>query len=325
MRPRVSALALAGALVPMSLAAPASAAPDPAPPGSDLRTTLLLAPATVAPDLRSDLLAADGDERVEALVVMEQVPDLGEVRGRPAKVVGRLRSTATSSQQGVVDAVRSGDGRVEGGFWLKNMLLVEATPETLADVAHVDGVDRLIPNFTLSLPADSEPEVRSEAPAGPQTWGLERIGAGRVQDELGVTGAGVRVAVLDTGVDVQHPDLAGALVTDDPSDPTSPGGWMEFDAAGRPVTSSPRDSAEHGTHVAGTVVGGDASGTRIGVAPDAELMAAMVIPGGQGTLTQVIAGMEWALAPYDADGQAAGRDQVGHDVDELVGMALRAQ
>ncbi len=155
---------------------------------------------------------------------------------------------------------------------------------------------------------DSSDRTVARATAGPSTWGLARIGADKVHSERKITGAGVRVAVLDTGIDAAHPDLAGKLTSADPADPAHPGGWIEFDADGRPVPGSvPHDSAYHGTHVAGTVAGGDASGTQIGVAPGAELMGGLVIPGGRGSLAQVIAGMQWAIAPYAADGTPAGK------------------
>jgi hypothetical protein len=70
------------------------------------------------------------------------------------------------------------------------------------------------------------------------------------------------------------------LVTDNAADSSYPGGWMEFAADGKPVRSTPHDT---NIHVSGTIAGGSASGTRIGVAPGAELMHGMVIPGGSGT------------------------------------------
>lgn len=241
-------------------------------------------------------------EKVEALVVLDARPDLGRVR--PREVPAALAAAAEASQAPVADTVRDAGGEVLGSFWLQNMVLVRAGEAAFAELTRSDVVDRIIPNLEVRLSEeDSGPATLGERPA---TWGVERIGADAVHDELGITGEGVRIAVLDTGVDIGHPDLAGKLVTDDPSDPNHPGGWIEFDPSGAPVASPPRDTSYHGTHVAGTAVGGDASGTRIGVAPGAELMAALVIPGGSGTFAQVIAGMQWALDPVDADGNPAG-------------------
>ena len=317
---RVSLRALVAALLLTGLAPAALAAQDPAGPDrTGPRTNLGMAAATISPDLRAAIAEADPDDRIEALVVMAQTADLEPVAGQRAKVVGRLKSAAATSQRPIVDALGAGRGQVINEFWLKNMVLVEATPATLVEVAAVDGVDRVIPNLELELPEGEAMEVASEPPVAGQTWGLERIGAGRVQDELGITGKGVRVAVLDTGVDADHPDLAGALVTDDPADPTHPGGWIEFDESGAPVASEPHDSDTHGTHVSGTILGADASGTRIGVAPDAELMAGLVIPSGSGTLAQVLAGMQWAIEPFDASGRPAGRPA------DVVSMSLGAE
>ena len=71
--------------------------------------------------------------------------------------------------------------------------------------------------------------------------------------------------MLDTGVDAEHPDLKGKVAN-----------WAEFDAAGKRVTgSTPHDCDRHGTHVCGTIAGGNASGKWIGVAPDARLAVAL--------------------------------------------------
>src|SRR5262249_6897397 len=110
----------------------------------------------------------------------------------------------------------------------------------------------------------------------------------------GVTGAGVRVCVLDTGVDATHPDIAPRMVTRDPRDPTFPGGWASISSTGEVLPpSEPYDSEGHGTHVSGVVVAGTASGYAIGVAPGAGLMHALVLPGGEGRMAQVIGGMQW--------------------------------
>ncbi|WP_306141488.1 S8 family serine peptidase [Roseibium sp. MMSF_3412] len=125
------------------------------------------------------------------------------------------------------------------------------------------------------------------------TWGLERtkaLGAWSVFGTRGQRkdGSKVRVAVLDTGIDATHPDLFGKV-----SD------FAEFDPSGNITAqgvANARDSGSHGTHVAGTIVGGNASGSWIGMAPDAEVIAGLVLNGDAGgTLAQVIAGIDWAV------------------------------
>lgn len=117
-------------------------------------------------------------------------------------------------------------------------------------------------------------------------WGLQAINALAAWGAYGATGVGAKVAVLDTGIDVSHPDLAGKI-----------GGWAEFNANGSMVVgSTPRDTDQHGTHVAGTIAGGDASGRWIGVAPEARIWAGLVLDGNiGGTDAQVLAGMQWAI------------------------------
>ncbi|MFD3535276.1 S8 family serine peptidase [Streptomyces sp. NPDC058664] len=100
--------------------------------------------------------------------------------------------------------------------------------------------------------------------------------------EAGHTGKGVKVAVLDTGIDVHHPDLAGLI-----------DGTASF-VPDEGVT----DVNGHGTHVAGTIVGSGAAsgGDNKGVAPDADLYVGKVLGGaeGSGQDSWVMAGMQWA-------------------------------
>ncbi len=101
--------------------------------------------------------------------------------------------------------------------------------------------------------------------------------------ERGLTGRGIKVAVLDTGIDLTHPDLAGRIVQS-----------ANF-------TESPDmiDHVGHGTHVASTIAGdGAASGGKYrGVAPEASLLNGKVLDDeGFGTASGLIAGMEWAAA-----------------------------
>ncbi|OLF12040.1 hypothetical protein BLA60_08410 [Actinophytocola xinjiangensis] len=99
----------------------------------------------------------------------------------------------------------------------------------------------------------------------------------------GYDGKGVKVAVLDTGLDFDHPDFEGRVIASE-----------NFT-----VDASIHDGFGHGTHVASIVAGsGKASDGRYrGVAPGASLMIGKVLrDGGTGTSRDVLAGMEWAAA-----------------------------
>ncbi len=135
------------------------------------------------------------------------------------------------------------------------------------------------------------------------SWAVSRVGADMVWTYTKLTGRDIVVAVLDTGIDPEHPLLAGKLVTTDPKDPYYPGGWIEFDKWGRPVCLKPRDLHGHGTWVSSIIAGGDGSTYIFGILPEAQLRVAGVLPGGSGTFAQVLAGLEWVLEPHDCQGR----------------------
>jgi len=115
------------------------------------------------------------------------------------------------------------------------------------------------------------------------TWGLRKLGIEALWKE-GLTGKGVAVGHLDTGVDGNHVAIKSRIAA-----------FMEFDFQGDPMPgASPHDSDDHGTHTAGTICGEKAGGFSIGVAPEAELHSGLVIEGGD-VLLRILAGMEWAL------------------------------
>src|SRR3989338_3316842 len=108
------------------------------------------------------------------------------------------------------------------------------------------------------------------------------IGADKVHEELGVRGSGVRVAIIDTGIDYKHPYLGGGF---------GPGykviGGYDFINK----DNDPMDDNSHGTHVAGIVAAN--APTYTGVAPEASLLAYKVLDsGGSGSQSVVLAGIE---------------------------------
>ncbi|HEY0331444.1 MAG TPA: S8 family serine peptidase [Rhodopseudomonas sp.] len=127
---------------------------------------------------------------------------------------------------------------------------------------------------TLSLVATSPAPF---ADTDQYTWGLQAIGA----DKSTYTGRGIRVAVLDTGLDLEHPDFKGRAIVS-----------RSF------VGGDATDVHGHGTHTAGTVAGPakSAIGRRYGVAPDVELYVGKVLSdNGSGREGDILNGMNWAI------------------------------
>ena len=114
-----------------------------------------------------------------------------------------------------------------------------------------------------------------EPAAGAPSWGVASVGATASPFD----GAGVRVAVLDTGIDAGHPAFAGVNLTE-----------RDFTGAGN------GDDNGHGTHCAGTIFGRDVAGTRIGVAPGVTeaLIGKVLGADGSGSSEMLFAAMHWA-------------------------------
>ncbi len=179
---------------------------------------------------------------------------------------------------------------------LFNGLSVDVTARNLPALARLPGVKAVWPVLTFAVPPTtgiSDPELATA---------LAMTGADIAQSELGYTGAGVRVAIMDTGIDYHHPDLGGCF---GPGCRVFAGHDFVGDAFNDDPTSSsynpvpvpdpnPDDCHGHGTHVAGIV---GANGTVKGVAPGVTFGAYRVF-GCEGSTTAdiMIAAMERALA-----------------------------
>ena len=163
----------------------------------------------------------------------------------------------------------------------------------------------LLVAFLVPAAAAQEPSTTSD-PGRSRQWALDRIGAGGAWQVA--TGAGTTIAVVDSGIDVDHPDLRDKIdgTTDCVGRDDAPGGCL--DGAGA-------DDAGHGTHVAGIAAAATDNREGVaGVAPAARLLAVRVLanscppgadPGGaaceaEGTESDVAEGIRWA-ADRDAD------------------------
>ncbi len=198
------------------------------------------------------------------------------IAGERRVIVG-FHQTSESNERTLVQRHK---GKLKHQFKRIKALSAKLTDQAIAELQSDPSVAYIEEDSIVSA---IEPEFgNSEYLA---TWGVSRIGSESVHTTQ-VKGAGVKVAVLDTGIDYTHPDLdnnyRGGINIIDPDLPAGP-----FDDSWN----------SHGTHVAGIIAAElDGNGV-VGVAPQASLYAIKTLDnGGSGYLSDVIAGIEWAIA-----------------------------
>jgi serine protease AprX len=163
---------------------------------------------------------------------------------------------------------------------LVNGLVLEVSQKAVPALARQPGVRYVSPDgavrFTGTVDASKLKTTHQGTISLPQVWSNSGSGTG-------VTGSGVTVAVLDSGVNAEHPDLkpakdAGTLLVVNVNAKALGGG----------------DAHGHGTHVIGTVKGRDLYGRYIGAAPDARVISVKIADEtGAATEYDLIKGLEW--------------------------------
>jgi subtilisin family serine protease len=253
--------------------------------------------ATVDQALSRALSASQPGGFVKAVVRMRSQADLSSIsaRGRAArlrKVVELLHATADAAQAGLAGQLST--WRSQGlvpkvtPLWAIDGVAITAAPVVIQAIAARSDVLSVSADAAIAAPAFT---TSSTAPPEPN---INLIGAPTLW-EMGFTGQGIVVANMDTGVSVTHPDLSGSYRGGTDS-------W--FDPNGQHAT--PADLSGHGTFTMGVMVGGDAGGTSIGVAPGAKWIAAKIFDDqGSATTSGIHAAFQWLLDP---DGNPATPD-----------------
>ncbi|MCD4820546.1 MAG: S8 family serine peptidase [Methanococcoides sp.] len=166
-------------------------------------------------------------------------------------------------------------------LWIANSFAITADPHEIVELRKHPDVMEVLENIILSLPPVTEEST--DNPGVPvDLWNHQVIGVDAAR-ALGLDGAGVRIGLIDTGINPNHPDLEDRLTA-----------WAEFDSEGEKVESLPHEThyRGHGTHIASVMVG-----EITGVAPGSALLCALALPSGYGTIEQLLAAMQWVLDP----------------------------
>lgn len=254
-------------------------------------------PATVSPALAAVIDgSAQLDPRLAALLPGRRRAEL------PYFVV--LGEDKTALHRRVLERVGA---RILHDYETLDAFAVLSTPSAARRVAALPSVARLQPVELVHEAAEQEQDQTRATTAdvgAPTAWGH------------GLTGRGVRIAVLDTGVDPTHPDLDD-LDFRRWSTPLSPPKLVDarnFVGGGCQPLAGATDGHGHGTHVAGIATGtGEGTplasddGRYLGIAPDAELAVGKVLSdAGIGLNSDLIAALEWAAMPVGSRACAIG-------------------
>jgi subtilisin family serine protease len=248
----------------------------------------------LAPEAHHVIDALDPGQTVRVIVHLADRPAL-DLPGRqdqiglerPGQIAARLRAHADASQASLREWLRqreaAGQAQDVTPFWSFNGLAVTASREVVRELAQRPDVERIALDDSLLAPNRARP---AGAPA-PVADNLIAIGAPSAWAR-GVTGQGVVVALLDSGVDMSHLDLAARWRGGTNS-------WL--DPYGE-HPDAPFDVNGHGTQTLGVILGGDAGGSAIGVAPGAQWIAARIFDNrDRATIEGIHKALQWVLDP----------------------------
>ena len=197
------------------------------------------------------------------------------------KVIIGFHHNAMHTEHHKRERVHRAGGRIKRVHALLDTVAASLPKEAIAALKNDPEIAYVEEDRTFSFAAPTPTTYVPPADYA-DSWSIVHIGADQ-SARNGNKGAGVKVAILDSGIDYNHPDLKDnyqggynfAYDNNDPFDDTRIG---------------------HGTHVAGIIAAKDNGTGVVGVAPDASIYAVKVLNGGMmGSTSDILAGIEWAI------------------------------
>ena len=254
---------------------------------------------TIDPALEKEMGQKKDDEKIRVFVIMKQQYDREQLcrradyyttrAARREFVVNELKQFAEASQYDIrtslAEMKRSDMVTEPEILWMANALYFSATKQAIYDLAKRKDVE--------ILGFDEEKEILFDEESRPTSNtrdiapNVTQVNADQVWD-LGYTGQGIVVAVIDTGVNYEHLDLADHLWDGGSDFPHH--GWDIGDD-----DNDPMDESGHGTHCAGTVCGDGGGGRMTGMAPDVSLMCVKARGSSGYTVAKTCNCMQWAV------------------------------
>ncbi|MBT3017197.1 MAG: S8 family serine peptidase [Candidatus Thiodiazotropha sp. (ex Clathrolucina costata)] len=166
-------------------------------------------------------------------------------------------------------------------LWVINAVALDLPANLVDEIAAMPEVERITVDMQLTMSDD-----RVEGLTTDPLWNLININTEQLWQQ-GIDGDGVTVAIMDSGVELNHPDLIEKWRGGTNS-------WFD------PYQQNelPADMVGHGTQALGIILGGDESGYQIGMAPEAKWIAAKIFDNAnESTLSAIHESFQWLLDP----------------------------
>jgi subtilisin family serine protease len=277
------------------------------------------APALAAPAPGISTPAAKKIDRkvTDALAKSPRTTFLVQLGGKapvPTAVAGQSHAQRA---KGVYDAKRQFADKSQAGvrqlltarkasfapYWIANVVKVTGDGALVEELARRSDVAKILPNSTYAIPEPPK-DTKPLAQVDSVEWNVANVRANEVWDDFGVTGDGIVIANIDTGVDFRHPALVDTYRGNN-GNGVFDHNYNWFDPSNVCGTPSlePCDNAGHGTHTMGTMVGDDHGANQIGVAPGATWIAAKGCESWSCSDAALLATGQWVVAPTDLQGR----------------------
>ena len=222
-------------------------------------------------------------------------------------VINELSRFSSASQADLLKTLNEGAKanivKNLNSFWIFNGVSCITNREMIyalserKDIAYIesDELRNMLPEASLEM---KKQNFKVENPQTIQTnrdgatsiaWNVTQVHADQVWSRYNINGSGVVIAVIDTGVDYYHPDIANHMWNGGTDYPNHGYDFVNSD-------NDPIDDNGHGSHCAGTVAGYGTSGIQTGMAPGATIMALKVLSAeGSGSTTNITSAMTFAI------------------------------
>ena len=254
----------------------------------------------IDPELQA-IIDQKGNEKISVNIIFKSQLDRDDLRERSSSfmdketkrqaVIKELKNFSEESQQDALSIIKSAESKNEASdivcHWLSNSITCTTTKAVIEKLAKRDDILLIGYNCDRDVLLGA---VSGEAKSGAElTENVVKVNAPNVW-EMGYTGEGILVAILDTGVNYEHPDLADHLWDGGSQYPNH--GFDSYNNGKETM-----DRRGHGTHCAGIICGDGNSGEKqTGVAPNVTLMCIKALSDeGSANANSICSGMEFAV------------------------------